>query len=137
MLKTKRVQLVDGECSHATLSAAETASQPLAALAGSVSQCGINDLDQRVVAGRPRRAWHLKSVCVKDHDDYGCEAGGLPVKVEDFNTDERAWATRIAIRRVPVSERCSPSEVAFAPPITSMKNRFGISHTPYFAARRR
>jgi hypothetical protein len=62
------------------------------------------------------------------------------LNVEDrvvFNTGDKICVTSAAMRRVPETERCSPSEVALESPITFVKNRFGTSETPYFAANRR
>src|SRR5208282_1079882 len=55
----------------------------------------------------------------------------------DFRTEDKTCATSAAMRRDPVADRCSPSEVAFAPLITLAKYRFGISETRYFVANRR
>jgi hypothetical protein len=70
-------------------------------------------------------------------ETYAFGVGELAVIGGDFNTGDKTCATSAAMRRVPEAERCSPSEVAFASPITAVKQRFGISEMLYLAASRR
>jgi len=72
--------------------------------------------------------------CTREIETQGFEVRGLADVGSDFNTDDKTCATSAAMWRVPEAERCSPSEVASALPITSVKYRFGISEMPYLAA---
>jgi len=64
------------------------------------------------------------------HVDYGSAPG-------DFRTEDKACVTSAAIRHDPVADRCSPSELGFAPADPPARYRFGISEMRYFAANRR
>src|SRR5664280_3245886 len=61
LLQSQRVELVDGERSHAALCASRLADQPLAAAAGRIGEGRIDNLHQLLVA-RWTRDTHGKSI---------------------------------------------------------------------------